>query len=550
MSIFDERRFLIPFRSQLLPQLFTDTLIIGAGVAGLRAAIEAARHGSVTVLAKGSMDLSNTQWAQGGIAAALAADDSPAAHERDTLVAGAGLCDEDAVQTLVREGPAEIEWLQATGMRFDGGDSGVSLGLEGGHGRARILHADGDQTGRALMRTLIDAAARTPGIRVFDRCFALDLCTDGTQRVTGALTWHPRFGLQVLWSRATILAAGGAGQVYRETSNPRVATGDAIAMAWRAGAQVQDLEFMQFHPTTLYVAGAPRHLISEAVRGEGARLVDREGQGIMQGVHPQGDLAPRDVVTRGIVEHLARSGDSHAFLDARHLGSEGFARRFPGLARMLNEYGINGGTDLIPVHPAAHYTIGGVWTDLDGRTSLRGLYACGEVASNGVHGANRLASNSLLEGLVFGRRTVQAAIRDPLPDAVPMQWESKVRTSVAGELDLDDVRSSLRSAMWRNVGIVRDGAKMRDCMDMFAFWGRYALGSVFDSPGGWETQNLLTVGHLMTRAALERRESRGGHTRLDWPGEDPAGPQHLLWRIGDSNPLWRPVLRRARSSAP
>ncbi len=549
MSIFDERRFLIPFRSQLLPQLFTDTLVIGAGVAGLRSAIEAARHGTVTVLAKGPMDLSNTQWAQGGIAAALAADDSPAAHERDTLVAGAGLCDEDAVQALVREGPAEIEWLRSAGMCFDEGESGVALGLEGGHGRARILHADGDQTGRALMRTLIDAAARTPGIRVFDRCFALDLCTDGAQRVTGALTWHPRFGLQVLWARATILAAGGAGQVYRETSNPRVATGDAIAMAWRAGAQVQDLEFMQFHPTTLYVAGAPRHLISEAVRGEGARLVDRQGVAIMQGRHAQADLAPRDVVTRGIVEHLAASGDSHAFLDARHLGSEGFARRFPGLARMLREYGIDGGNALIPVHPAAHYTIGGVWTDLDGRTSLRGLYACGEVASNGVHGANRLASNSLLEGLVFGRRTVQAAIRDPLPDAVPMQWESKVRTSVAGELDLDDVRSSLRSAMWRNVGIVRDGAKMRDCVDMFAFWGRYALGSVFDAPSGWETQNLLTIGHLMTRAALERRESRGAHTRLDWPAEDRSGPQHLLWRIGDANPLWRSVLRAVRSGA-
>jgi len=345
------------------------------------------------------------------------------------------------------------------------------------------------------------------------------------------------------------LAAGGAGQVYRETSNPRVATGDAIAMAWRAGAQVQDLEFMQFHPTTLYVAGAPRHLISEAVRGEGARLVDRHGVEIMQGRHAQADLAPRDVVTRGIVEHLAGSGDSHAFLDARHLGSDGFARRFPGLARMLSEYGIDGGSALIPVHPAAHYTIGGVWTDLDGRTSLRGLYACGEVASNGVHGANRLASNSLLEGLVFGRRTVQAAIRDPLPDAVPMQWESKVRTSVAGELDLDDVRSSLRSAMWRNVGIVRDGAKMRDCVDMFAFWGRYALGSVFDTPSGWETQNLLTVGHLMTRAALERRESRGAHTRLDWPAEDPVGPQHLLWRRGEANPLWRAALRAARSGA-
>jgi L-aspartate oxidase len=298
---------------------------------------------------------------------------------------------------------------------------------------------------------------------------------------------------------------------------------------------IRDIEFMQFHPTTLYIAGAPRHLISEAVRGEGAILVDRLGERIMAGRHPQEDLAPRDVVTRGIVEHLARTGDSHAFLDARGLGTAGFAKRFPGLAEMLAGYGIDGGADLIPVHPAAHYTVGGIEVDVDGRTNLPGLYACGEVASNGVHGANRLASNSLLEGLVFGRRTVLAAIKDSLPDPVPQQWESRVRTSVAGELDLSDVRSSLRSAMWRNVGIVRDGAKMRDCLDMFSFWGRYALGSVFETPEGWETQNLLTVGQLMTRAAAERRESRGTHTRIDWPVEDPAGAFHLSWKLGENS---------------
>jgi len=535
MSLFDDRRYLIPFRSQLLPQLFTDTLIIGGGVAGLRAALEAARHGSVFVLAKGPMDLSNTQYAQGGIAAALDERDSTEAHFRDTMTAGAGLCEPDAVRMLVEDGPGEIEWLLQSGMRVDRGQHGSpQLGLEGGHGHARIVHTDGDMTGRELMRALCALVEKTPGIRLFDRCFAIDLCTDPHGRVAGAITWHPRFGLQVIWARATILAAGGAGQVYRETSNPRVATGDAIAMAWRAGAVVRDLEFMQFHPTTLYIAGAPRHLISEAVRGEGATLVDRLGNRIMAGRHPQEDLAPRDIVTRGIVEHLAHAGDSHAFLDARRLGSAGFAARFPGLATMLGGYGIDGGVDLIPVHPAAHYTVGGVQADIEGRTNLAGLYACGEVASNGVHGANRLASNSLLEGLVFGRRTVLTALKDSLPDPVPMQWESRVRTSVAGELDLDDVRSSLRSAMWRNVGIVRDGAKMRDCLDMFSFWGRYALGSVFENPDGWETQNLLTVGHLMTRAAAERRETRGTHVRVDWTEQDPAGAFHLSWKIGDS----------------
>ncbi|MSR45331.1 MAG: L-aspartate oxidase [Phycisphaerales bacterium] len=536
MSIFDDRRYLIPFCSRLLPQLFTDSLIIGGGVAGMRGAIEAAMHGNVIVLAKGPLDLSNSQVAQGGIAAALAQEDSTQEHFHDTMTAGAGLCEHHAVRVLVEEGPREIERLIESGMRIDRAQCGApSLGLEGGHGRPRIVHSDGDMTGRELMRTLCASVKETPGIRLFDRCFALDLCVDPQGRVAGALTWHPKHGLQVIWSRATILAAGGAGQVYRETSNPRVATGDAIAMAWRAGAVIRDMEFMQFHPTTLYIAGAPRHLISEAVRGEGAIIVDRSGTRIMVARHPQGDLAPRDVVTRGIVEHLAQSNESHAFLDARSIGSAGFANRFPGLAATLAGYGIDAGRDLIPIHPAAHYTVGGVQTDVDGRTNLPGLFACGEVASNGVHGANRLASNSLLEGLVFGRRAVLASVRESLPDPVPMQWESRVRTSVAGELDLDDVRSSLRSAMWRNVGIVREGAKLRDCLDMFSFWGRYALGTVFETPEGWETQNLLTVGHLMTRAAGERRETRGSHVRTDWPDVDPDGAFHISWVRSDAS---------------
>ncbi len=542
MTLFDERRYLIPFRSQLLPHIFTDMLVLGSGVAGLRAALEAAQHGDVVVLAKESLDLSNSSWAQGGIAAAVGRDDSPDRHFDDTMLAGAGLCEPSAVRVLVEEGPAQIEQLLGWGMRVDRGAAGEpSLGLEGGHGNPRIIHSDGDATGRELMRTLLAASRARGGIRLFDRCFAVDLLTTPQGRVAGAITWSPKYGLQIIWARATILAAGGVGQVYRETSNPRVATGDAIAMAWRAGAWVRDLEFMQFHPTSLYIAGAPRHLVSEAVRGEGAVIVDRQGNRVMAGRHAQEDLAPRDIVTRGIVEHLSRSGEPCAFLDARAMGSAGFARRFPSLSQMLSGYAIDPGRDLIPIHPAAHYTIGGVRTDLDGRTSLQGLYACGEVASNGVHGANRLASNSLLEGLVFGRRAVVAALRDSLPDPVPMQLESRVQTVVAGELDLGDVRSSLRSAMWRNVGIVRQGAKLSDCLDMFAFWGRYALGSVFDTPEGWEAQNLLTVGHLMTRSALTRRETRGAHTRVDAPGEDPAGPRHLEWRAGRAEPEWTPL---------
>lgn len=544
MTIYHDRRLLIPFRSALLPQIFTDTLVIGTGVAGLRAAIEAARHGDVIVMAKEAVDHSNTSWAQGGIAAVLAHGDSVDSHVRDTLDAGAGLCDEAAVRTLVEEGPREVERLLEWGMRIDRTQDGApALGLEGGHRHARIVHSDGDATGHELARCLVERTRATRGIRVFDRCFAVDLLrTSGSsRRVAGALTWHPRHGLQIVWARATVLASGGAGQVYRETTNPRVATGDGLAMAWRAGADLADLEFMQFHPTALYVAGAGRMLISEAVRGEGAHLVDRDGTRFMQGVHPMAELAPRDVVSQAIVAHLARTGGSHVFLDCRHFPPGRFAGRFPGLARMLAGFDIDPATAPIPVTPAAHYTIGGVRTDLDGRTSLEGLYACGEAASNGVHGANRLASNSLLEGLVFGRRVAEAIVRDQHPDVLPRSIVSEVTTAPHGELDLADIRSSLRSAMWRNVGIERHGDRLRDVLGMFGFWGRYGMDEVFDSPEGWEVQNLLTVGFLMTRAALERNETRGTHARADAPGEQAGPAVRYVWNVARESAAEVPV---------
>jgi L-aspartate oxidase len=548
MTIYHDRRLLIPFRSALLPQIFTDTLVIGTGVAGLRAAIEAARHGDVIVMAKEAVDHSNTSWAQGGIAAVLAHGDSVDSHVRDTLDAGAGLCDEAAVRTLVEEGPHEVERLLEWGMRIDRTQDGApALGLEGGHRHARIVHSDGDATGHELARCLVERTRATRGIRVFDRCFAIDLLrTSGaSRRVAGALTWHPRHGLQIVWARATVLASGGAGQVYRETTNPRVATGDGLAMAWRAGADLADLEFMQFHPTALYVAGAGRMLISEAVRGEGAHLVDRDGTRFMQGVHPMAELAPRDVVSQAIVAHLARTGGSHVFLDCRHFPPGRFAGRFPGLARMLAGFDIDPATAPIPVTPAAHYTIGGVRTDLDGRTSLEGLYACGEAASNGVHGANRLASNSLLEGLVFGRRVAEAIVRDQHPDVLPRSIVSEVTTAPHGELDLADIRSSLRSAMWRNVGIERHGDRLRDVLGMFGFWGRYGMDEVFDSPEGWEVQNLLTAGFLMTRAALERNETRGTHARADAPGEQAGPAVRYVWNVARESAAEVPVAASA-----
>ena len=543
-DLYHQRRYLIPFRSQLLPHVFTDTLVIGAGVAGMRAAIEAARGSDVILLAKGPLDQSNTAWAQGGIAFAAHADDSIDAHISDTLEAGSGLCDEAIVRTMVEEGPARLAELIDWGMRFDSDRDGDPLfGREGGHRVRRILHTDGAATGRELVRCLGEHVTASPNIRVFDSCFALDLLTDPYAddrggRVLGAITHHPRFGLQIIWANAVVLATGGAGQVYRETSNPRGATGDGVAMAWRAGAELSDLEFMQFHPTTLYVAGASRSLISEAVRGEGALLVDRDGHRFMVDRHDMAELAPRDIVSRAIMDQIARTREASVSLDVRHLPAGEFKNRFPNLTELLTSFDIDPERDLIPVHPAAHYSIGGVRVDARGRTSVPGLLACGEAAANGAHGANRLASNSLLDGLVFGRRAgLEAVSGDESGNPRPVNIVSDIHSREHGELDLVDVRSSLRSVMWRNVGIERTGPKLTDVVDMFDFWGRYMLETIFDEPSGWETQNLLTCGALMTRAALFREESRGTHWRSDFANADEAWRIHVCWRADEMSPI-------------
>ena len=555
LDAYDERRYLIPFRSALLPQIFTDTLIIGTGVAGLRAAIEASAGSDrdVIVLAKESFDVSNTSWAQGGIAGVLADDDTTADHVDDTLAAGAGLCDRRRVQILTAEGPARIHELLQWGMPVDTTEEGeISLGREGGHHQHRIVHSDGDRTGAAVTTCLIQQLQSRQNVRTFERCFALDLLTPGDNAhdtagnlpVLGAITWHRRYGLQIIWARTTILATGGAGQVYRETTNSPVATGDGMAMAHRAGAQTADMAFMQFHPTTLYVAGATRALVTEAIRGEGAHLVDREGHRFMLSQHEMAELAPRDVVSKAIMNELARSQAASVYLDVRHIGGRAFAAKFPGFAQLLQSFDIDPGEDLIPVHPSAHYTIGGVWTDATGQTSLPGLLACGEVACTGVHGANRLASNSLLEGLVFGKRCGAAAnVRnsDGNGGNNPVQLVSDIRPSERAELDLADVRSSVRSSMWRNVGIERAGSRLHDALEMIDFWGRYSLDKIFDDPHGWETQNLLTVAGLITRSAHWREESRGVHQRSDCPEPNADFAVHDLWQRGSSSPITQSV---------
>jgi L-aspartate oxidase len=544
-ALFDDRRYLIPFRSGLLPQMFTGTLVIGAGVAGLRAALAAAAYGEVIVLSKGPLEESNTAWAQGGIAAVSASLDSFASHIADTHEAGAGLCDAGAVESVIRGGPAEIALLSDWGMRFDADASGgPMLGLEGGHRQHRILHADGDSTGRELLRVLAERVRATANIRLFEQCFALDLATSSPEpgsSVLGAVTRHPKYGLQMIWARSTVLASGGAGRIYRETTNPRVATADGIAMAYRAGAMVADMAFVQFHPTVLYVPGAPRRLISEAVRGEGALLVDASGARFMDGVHELADLAPRDVVSRAIVRRVALTGGSHVFLDARGIG--GFAERFPGISATLATYGIDPARDLIPVSPAAHYTVGGVRTDEAGRTGVPGLWAVGEVACSGLHGANRLASNSLLEGLVVGASAGDDAGRASAGTSAqgPVSIVSDIRPSGNGELDLADVRSSLRSAMWRNVGIMRAGPRLADACEMLDFWARYTLDKIFDDPEGWEVQNLLLVAHLVARSAAWRQESRGCHTREDAPDTAEAFRVHDGLRRGQAGVLAQPV---------
>ncbi|HVZ94880.1 MAG TPA: L-aspartate oxidase [Phycisphaerales bacterium] len=560
--LFDNRRYLIPFRSILLPQIFTNTLVIGGGAAGLSSALAASEHGDAILVSKGKLTVSNTAWAQGGIAAVLDSGDSVESHVRDTLEAGAGLCDEDVVRRVIAEGPAAMKRLIAMGFDADRDAGAVQLGREGGHSSRRIVHSHGDATGRELARCLTEEAKRTSGVRVFEDCFVVDLLTTGDgpgALCMGAITWHPRHRLQMIWADATIIAAGGSGALWRETTNPPSATADGLALAYRAGATLADLAFMQFHPTTLYIAGAARLLISEAVRGEGAVLLDAAHRPFMKDVHPLADLAPRDIVTRAIYRQVAAQGpggEPHVWLDARPV--KDFARRFPGIHETLSRFDLDPSKDLIPVNPAAHYMVGGVRTDIEGRTDVPGLYAVGEAACSGLHGANRLASNSLLEALVLGRAAGLAAKEmragskntwGAVPRSGPVQVISDIPISSSGELDLTDVRSSLRSVMWRHAGVERSGDMLGDVSEMFDFWARYTLDKIFDDPFGWETQNMLLTGALVARSAAWRRETRGCHARRDFPEPSAEFIVHDGWRRAENSARTEPVRGGVESKA-
>jgi len=538
------RRYLTAFDTGRLPQVFADVLVLGSGVAALRAAMEVAPTLRVALVTKSGLTESNSYYAQGGVAAAIDEADSVLSHMADTLETGCGLSDEAVVRQVVEAAPGCIRELIDWGASFDRENGRLSVGREGGHSTSRILHARGDETGKEITSTLLARIIRHESVDLYENTFAIDLLTvDGA--VVGVLAWNPKHGLLVVRARRTVLASGGLGRIYRESTNPDVATGDGLAMAYRAGAVLSDLEFVQFHPTTLYIAGASRHLISETVRGEGGRLVDKNGRPFMAEYHPMGDLAPRDVVSRAILDHMRRTGAAYVYLDLTGLGGA-VRERFPGIAAACSQFDIDIASDWIPVRPSAHYMIGGVRVDSEGRTSLVNLSACGEVASTWLHGANRLGSNSLLEALVYGRavgRRIADELAGETGSKVPAGPEAPagIRGSAActtrGQLHVPDVRNSLRSLMWRNVGIVRTGDDLAEADALIAFWQSYVLDKVFDEPRAWELQNMLTIGRLMAEAALRRTETRGVHHRSDFPERDDANwCRHIM--MARNRPPW------------
>lgn len=498
-----------------------DVVVVGSGVAGLTTALRVRAQGRrVLLVTKATVDEGSTRWAQGGIAAALAEDDSPAEHMRDTLEAGGGLCNEAAVRILVTEGPDAVRELIAWGARFDTDPTGsIALTREGGHHRNRIAHAGGDATGAEVSRALVAAVRADPGIEVVENALVLDLVLDASGAAAG-VTLHVigpgrRDGVGAALAPAVVLATGGFGQVFGQTTNPYVATGDGVALALRAGAAVADVEFVQFHPTVLWLgplAKGQQPLVSEAVRGEGAVLLDDAGERFMLDEHPMADLAPRDVVAKAIMRRMRDAGAAHVWLDGRQLGADVWLHRFPTILASCRLRGIDPVTDLIPVAPAQHYASGGVLTDLDGRSTIRGLYACGEVACSGVHGANRLASNSLLEGLVFARRIAAAIDQDGRS-----AWAVEPRSTGHEMVVTNSVRRALQQRMDADAGVLRSAASLADAAGWIDETLHAPTSMGMPCTEDWETTNLMTVARVLVEHARLREETRGSHWREDHP---------------------------------
>ncbi len=502
-----------------LRPLSTDFVVVGAGVAGLRAAIELARSGRVLIVAKDSLRESSSEYAQGGIAAALSDDDEVELHEQDTLVAGDGLCDFEAVRTLVAEAPAAIEQLIEWGTAFDRKGAELLFAREGAHSRNRVLHAHGDSTGHEIVRALRQQAASLPNVEFQSFAAVTDLLLDDNEVIGVSAHDESTASTVHIHARGILLATGGLGRVFEHTTNPAVATGDGVACAYRAGAQISDIEFVQFHPTALYIPSAPRFLLSEALRGEGAYLRNAAGERFMDRYHPAKELAPRDVVSRSIVMEMRAGGDPSAFLDLTHLPSGFIRTRFPRIYETCLHYGIDLATTPAPVRPAAHYAMGGVRTDLLGRTTVRRLYAAGEVACTGVHGANRLASNSLLEAVVFGARAGQSMCSLP-----PLQRHGAL--DGLAPLVPAITEHELRAIMWNACGILRNGAELSTAHKLFQSIALETRAS--HSRAGFELRNMHQIASLISLAALAREESRGAHYRTDFPAKSPAFDKHSI----------------------
>jgi L-aspartate oxidase len=517
----------------------TDFLIIGSGVAGLSAAIEVAPYGEVLVVTKDKLAEGSTEYAQGGIAVALSDEDEVGIHFEDTLKAGDGLCREDALRVLVEEGPEQIHKLISWGAEFDREGSKLDFTLEAAHSRKRILHAHGDSTGKELERVLLNKVRTLPSVKKYSFAFTGDLIvSDGS--CFGAYIYKGKEET-ALYAKATILATGGAGQIFAKTTNPPVATGDGMAIAYRAGVFLEDMEFVQFHPTVLFAPSAPQFLLSEAIRGEGAILRNIQKEPFMKTYHPDGELASRDIVSRAIISQMLRTRSDHVYLDLTHLDAQYIKKRFPRVYTTCLLYDIDITRDLVPVTPGAHYFMGGIKTDVWGETNVKGLLAAGEVACTGVHGANRLASNSLLEGLVFGARAgKKAAIygKKIARKALPARRKQDMRRRYPSEpkhktsdFNMIEIRRELRRLMWERVGIIRCEESLNEAKKKIAMWSSL-LNKKFITRRELELQNMLVVARLNTEAALLRRESVGAHYRSDYPEKSTAWKRHTVLYMG------------------
>jgi L-aspartate oxidase len=513
-----------------MKQFEFDFVVVGSGLAGLLAAWHASVHGSVALISKSELDISNSYNAQGGVAAAIGQDDQPLYHFNDTLTAGRGLCDHDAVEILVNEGLTQVQELISMGMEFDKEPNGeLLLGLEGGHSHRRILHADGDATGKVMTGFMLHKILQHPQITTFEYTTAVKIFTrDGVCSGIQTLDYNTGENSMFL-TKATILATGGLSRIYARSTNPYTATGDGFALAWEAGARMADMEFIQFHPTALSVDGEDAYLISEAVRGEGAHLLDKNGDRFMLKLHPMAELAPRDVVASAIFSCMQETG-STVFLSLRHLDASFLKERFHSIDAKLKSYGIDLTSDLIPISPAAHYTVGGIRTDVWGQTNITGLFACGEVASTGVMGANRLASNSLLECLVYGKRIVEKAKMLENPAVSTLTVEA-INFNQERNENYVAIKNELSEIMSNQVGIVRNQS------EMVAALGR--IDAILEHYPENQTDynhkkiyELATVCRLICISALERKESRGGHVRSDYREESPAWIHHIIQERG------------------